>query len=47
MPAIKKATPIARQAIEIVHKIRNLKPIGLKGEYHPFAKKEFVKHPFS
>lgn len=37
----------ARQAIEIVHKIRNLKPIGLKGEYHPFAKKESVKHPFS
>lgn len=37
----------ARQAIEIVHDIRNLRPIGLKGEYHPFAKKELVKHPFS
>lgn len=27
----------ARTAIEIVHNIRNSKPIGLKGEYHPFA----------
>jgi len=37
----------ARQSIEIVHNIRNITPIGLKGEYHPFAKKELVKHPFS
>lgn len=29
-----------RQAIEIVHNIRNAKPLGLKGEYHPFAKKK-------
>lgn len=36
----------ARQAIEIVHHIRNITPIGLKGEYHPFAKKELAKHPF-
>ncbi|MFD0964610.1 Gfo/Idh/MocA family protein [Pseudofulvibacter geojedonensis] len=36
----------ARQAIEIVHNIRHAKPIGLKGEYHPFAKKKLVKHPF-
>jgi len=36
----------ARQAIEIVHNIRNATPIGLKGEYHPFAKKEIVTHPF-
>ena len=36
-----------RQAIEIVYDIRNAKPIGLKGDYHPFAKKELVKHPFS
>tara|TARA_X000000368_G_scaffold402459_1_gene376403 strand:- start:391 stop:1359 length:969 start_codon:yes stop_codon:yes gene_type:complete len=35
-----------RQAIEIVHNIRNKKPIGLKGEYHPFAKKELSNHPF-
>lgn len=37
----------ARQAIEIVHSIRNTSPIGLKGDYHPYAKKEIVKHPFS
>ena len=37
----------ARQSIEIVHNIRNTTPIGLKGEYHPFAKKEQAKHPFS
>jgi len=37
----------ARQAIEIVHNIRHKEPIGLKGEYHPFAKKPLAKHPFS
>ena len=37
----------ARQAIEIVHNIRNATPIGLKGEYHPFAKKELAVHPFN
>tara|TARA_R110002072_G_scaffold11428_4_gene51639 strand:- start:2628 stop:3602 length:975 start_codon:yes stop_codon:yes gene_type:complete len=36
----------ARQAIEIVHDIRNSEPIGLKGDYHPFAKKPIVNHPF-
>jgi len=36
----------ARQSIEIVHKIRNSEPIGLKGDYHPFAKKKISKHPF-
>jgi UDP-N-acetyl-2-amino-2-deoxyglucuronate dehydrogenase len=36
----------ARQAIEIVHDIRNSNPIGLKGEYHPFAKIPLIKHPF-
>lgn len=36
----------ARQAIEIVHDIRNSKPIGLKGDYHPFADKELINHPF-
>jgi len=34
------------QAIEIVHDIRTKTPIGLKGDYHPFAKLEQVKHPF-
>jgi len=37
----------ARQAIEIVHNIRHAEPIGLKGEYHPFAKKPLVNHPFA
>ena len=36
----------SRQAIEIVHNIRTSKPVGLKGNYHPFAKKELVEHPF-
>ncbi|WP_106793783.1 Gfo/Idh/MocA family protein [Aquimarina sp. Aq78] len=36
----------ARQAIEIVHDIRNSDPVGLKGEYHPLAKKELSRHPF-
>tara|TARA_Y100001958_G_C21244627_1_gene573903 strand:- start:2025 stop:2999 length:975 start_codon:yes stop_codon:yes gene_type:complete len=36
----------ARQSIEIVHNIRNSKPIGLKGDYHPLAKKPLVNHPF-
>ncbi|CAL2082983.1 Gfo/Idh/MocA family oxidoreductase [Tenacibaculum sp. 190524A05c] len=37
----------ARQAIEIVHEIRNSKPAGLKGEFHPFAKKDLEAHPFN
>ncbi len=36
----------ARPAIEIVHDIRNAEPIGLKGDYHPFAKKSLSPHPF-
>jgi UDP-N-acetyl-2-amino-2-deoxyglucuronate dehydrogenase len=36
----------SRQAIEIVHNIRSSNPIGLKGDYHPFANKELNKHPF-
>lgn len=35
-----------RQAIEIVHAVRNMHPVGLIGDYHPFAKRETVKHPF-
>ena len=35
-----------RKAIEIVHSIRNQEPIGLKGSYHPLAKKVQSKHPF-
>lgn len=36
----------SRQAIETVFHIRHSSPIGLKGEYHPFAKKALSKHPF-
>nr|MBX2827776.1 oxidoreductase [Flavobacteriaceae bacterium] len=36
----------ARQAIETVYDIRNATPIGLKGDYHPFAKKPKTEHPF-
>ena len=35
-----------RKAIEIVHNIRNSNPVGLKGNYHPFASKELSIHPF-
>jgi len=37
----------ARKAIELVHKIRNMEPVGLKGEYHPFAKIAQSSHPFN
>ena len=33
--------------IQIVHHIRHSNPVGLKGDYHPFAKLPLVKHPFS
>lgn len=36
----------AREAVNIVHDIRNAEPIGLKGEYHPLARLELAKHPF-
>ena len=36
----------ARNCIEIVHDIRNATPIGLKGDYHPFAKLKLTNHPF-
>jgi UDP-N-acetyl-2-amino-2-deoxyglucuronate dehydrogenase len=43
-----KGYPIraSRKAIEIVHQIRHENPVGLKGDYHPFAKKPLSKHPF-
>ena len=37
----------ARNAIELVHDIRNMTPVGLKGEYHPFAKIAQSNHPFN
>lgn len=36
----------SRQSIQIVSDIRNSKPIGLKGDYHPLAKLELAPHPF-
>ncbi|MGY6562478.1 MAG: Gfo/Idh/MocA family protein [Luteibaculaceae bacterium] len=39
---LKEAAP----SIHAVHHIRNSKPIGLKGEYHPMAKMQETKHPF-
>ncbi|MGB4839027.1 MAG: Gfo/Idh/MocA family oxidoreductase [Saprospiraceae bacterium] len=36
----------SRQAIEIVHDIRTKPPVGLVGDYHPFAKLELERHPF-
>ena len=35
-----------RQAIEIVHDIRTKEPIGIKGEFHPYAKNTLSNHPF-
>jgi len=36
----------ARNSIQTVYEIRNSEPIGLKGDYHPFANKEIEYHPF-
>ena len=36
----------AKQAINIVYNIRHQTPVGLKGDYHPFAKLPLAKHPF-
>jgi UDP-N-acetyl-2-amino-2-deoxyglucuronate dehydrogenase len=36
----------SRQAIEIVHDIRTKEPIGLKGDFHPFASLPLKNHPF-
>ena len=36
----------ARQCIQIVSDIRNSKPIGLKGDYHPLARLPLSPHPF-
>lgn len=36
----------AKPSIEIVQSIRNAEPIGLKGEYHPFARSPLKPHPF-
>jgi UDP-N-acetyl-2-amino-2-deoxyglucuronate dehydrogenase len=37
----------AKAAIEIVHNIRIQTPIGLIGDYHPFASLSLSKHPYN
>lgn len=36
----------ALPSIELVHDIRSQVPVGIKGDYHPFAKLPLTKHPF-
>ena len=36
-----------REAIQIVHDIRHSTPMGLTGDYHPFANSLLSKHPFN
>ena len=36
----------ATSAIQLVHDIRHATPVGLKGDYHPFARLALSKHPF-
>ncbi len=36
----------SKQSIETVHNIRNAQPVGLIGDYHPFASKPLSRHPF-
>lgn len=37
----------ARRSIEIVYNIRQQIPVGLQGDFHPFASKPLSVHPFS
>ncbi|MCL6103710.1 MAG: Gfo/Idh/MocA family oxidoreductase [Bacteroidetes bacterium] len=36
----------AMPSIRLVHNIRHAVPVGLKGDYHPFARLALSKHPF-
>lgn len=36
----------ARPAIELVYNIRNIRPAGLVGDYHPLARLPLASHPF-
>ncbi len=36
----------AKESIQLVHDIRNATPVGLTGDYHPFAKYPPSTHPF-
>ena len=37
----------ALPSIELAHEIRTQTPVGLKGDYHPFANQKISSHPFS
>lgn len=37
----------AMPSIELAHQIRTQTPIGLKGNYHPFARLQLTSHPFN
>lgn len=37
----------ALPSIELAHAIRSQKPIGVKGDYHPFVEKPLAPHPFA
>jgi UDP-N-acetyl-2-amino-2-deoxyglucuronate dehydrogenase len=37
----------ARPSIHLVHEIRHMNPVGLRGDFHPLAKGKLTKHPFS
>jgi UDP-N-acetyl-2-amino-2-deoxyglucuronate dehydrogenase len=36
----------AQPSIDLAYQIRHAAPVGLKGDYHPFAAKTVSKHPF-
>ena len=36
----------AKESIILTDFVRNSIPIGMKGDYHPFANKKLSKHPF-
>jgi len=36
----------AMQSIDLVHHIRTAAPVGVKGDYHPFASLPLSPHPF-
>ena len=36
----------ALPSIQLAHSIRTQKPVGIKGDYHPFAKYPLSQHPF-
>lgn len=37
----------ALPSIELVHRVRTTEPVGLQGDYHPFARLPLTPHPFN